>query len=146
MSDPILRMTVTALPVLRITPTDGPSLKIAPLYQTGPALRGIMTFCGGKPLAKPGGEWLVAMPAPYAFIAKPEGFIARAKVPAFADSLFTAWKDADQIGEWLFEAGSDIAIPTLISGSVDKGQFVGIRGPAVPDLDLSDIGFMITEG
>jgi hypothetical protein len=146
MSEPVLRITATALPVLRISPEEGPSLRIMPLYQTGPALRGVIAFCGGKPLPRPDGEWLLAVPAPYDFVATLNGFQARSKTPALAASVFTAWKDADQIGEWLFEAGSDIAIPTLISGAVAEDQFVGIRGPEVPDLDLADIGFTIREG
>jgi hypothetical protein len=146
MSDPVLHITATALPVLVITPADGPSLEISPLYQTGPALRGVVSFCGGRPEGKPGGEWLLAVPAPYDFVATEAGFVARSKTPAAADCVITAWKDEDQIGEWLFEAGSDIGIPTLISGSVEKEQMVGIRGPLVPDTDLADIGFRITEG
>jgi hypothetical protein len=74
------------------------------------------------------------------------GFKAQAKIEALADSVFTAWKDDDQIGEWLFPAGAKIAIPELISGAVAKDQFVGVRGPAVPDLQLADITFLITEG
>jgi hypothetical protein len=145
MTDPVLRITATALPVLRISPAEGPSLKIEPLYQTGNALRGVIAFCGGKPLDKPGGEWLLAVEAPYNFVARLEGFTAVAKGPALDECVFTAWKDDDQIGEWTFGAGSDIAIPNLMSGSVLKGQIVGIRGPLVPDLDLADIGFRIAE-
>ena len=152
----VLRITPTNGPVLRVSPADAPSLKmvagggpvlhLTAVEYNGMAARGISGFVGGTPLPKPGGEWVVGGEAPYDFVVTEAGLRAKCKTPAVEQQVFSVWKEADLIGYLTFEPGAYEAVPALVSGSVQKGQFVGVRGPVAPDQVLADIEFLITEG
>jgi hypothetical protein len=152
----VLRITPTDGPILRISPNDAPSLKL--VASGGPVLhltsveygpmhaRGVSGFIGGSPLPKPGGEWLGGGEAPYDFVVTPVGLSAKAKTPAVIQQTLTVFKDDDLLGYLVFDPGAYEAVSMVVSGVVQRRQFVGVRGPVVPDGSLADIEYLITEG
>jgi hypothetical protein len=152
----VLRITPTNGPKLQITPSGGsvlhlaasggPTLHLTSMIQTGNAMRGLSGFCSGKVLPLVGGELVAGGQAPYDYVATAAGVSAVSKVAATAQTTFTITKDDVLLGYLVFAPGSKIGIATIVSGAVLKGQYVGIRGNAVPDATLADITFLVTEG
>lgn len=113
-----------------------------PVGQTGPQLKGISVFCSGKP---GGSEMIGGGVTPYPFTINQANCLAKAKVAATAEKIFILKREETIIGQIQFNIGELSGIVTITSTEVLINDYITITAPAIQDISLSDLSFIIRE-
>lgn len=103
-------------------------------------IKGLSSFCAGKPLAS---EILAGAVSPYALTLSAANSAARAGIAATAQTIFVVKRGGTQIGTVTFAASATTGTISISSSAVAAGDHLTINAPAVPDATLADIAFLL---
>lgn len=100
-------------------------------------IKGVSTFCSGKPSAS---EVIGGSVAPYAFTATTGNSAAKASVAATASTVITIKVNGSTtVGTATFAASGTTATMSITSGSISAGDLVTFHAPASADATLANI-------
>lgn len=105
-------------------------------------IRGISSFCSGKPAAS---EVVAGAEAPYALTFVVANCVAEASVAATASTTFIIKKNGVQVGTIIFAAAATLGAVSLTDTAVLLGDRITIEAPATADATLATLTFLLRE-